>query len=92
MGIKFQRNSKLNDERQDSAWKATFYFFEFSDSKMKRIIIPTVNHKIKANQHYQAYFRWVSSNLHFLYRYMENIQTLTHYFEWNGTFLIPHFT
>ena len=37
--------------------KQYFIVFEFLDSKLKIILIPTVNHKINANQYYQQYFK-----------------------------------
>ena len=41
LGIKLQRNSKWNDRAQYE--KQLFIVFEFLDSKIKRILIPTVN-------------------------------------------------
>ena len=34
--------------------KQHFIVFEFPDSKVKRSLIPTANHKINTNQHYNS--------------------------------------
>ena len=53
--------------------------FEFCDSKIKRILIPTVNYKINANQHYQHYFKVIFLKFIFfvqLYGKYANFNTL----------------